>query len=55
MRNLVKFEAYEIVFELRFTYGANGVDGWLCSRDKIEIKQESKIFAPANMRAAQDR
>merc|ERR1719316_1974785 len=23
-----------------FTYGANGVDGWLCSRDKIEIKQE---------------
>jgi len=37
-----------------FTYGANGVDGWLCSRDKIEIKQESKIFAPANMRAAQD-
>merc|ERR1719333_1147764 len=37
-----------------FTYGANGVDGWLCSRDRIEIAQESKIFAPANMRAAQD-
>ena len=37
-----------------FTYGANGVDGWLCSRDKIEIAEESKIFAPANMRAAQD-
>jgi len=37
-----------------FTYGANGVDGWLCSRDRVEIKQESKIFAPANMRAAQD-
>ena len=37
-----------------FTYGANGVDGWLCSRDRIQISQESKIFAPANMRAAQD-
>merc|ERR1719182_618648 len=37
-----------------FTYGANGVDGWLCSRDRVEIQQESKIFAPANMRAAQD-
>merc|ERR1711988_240687 len=37
-----------------FTYGANGVDGWLCSRDAITIKQESKIFAPANLRAAQD-
>ena len=29
-------------------------DGWLCSRDRIQISQESKIFAPANMRAAQD-
>merc|ERR1719333_146910 len=37
-----------------FTYGANGVDGWLCSRDRIQISEESKIFAPANMRAAQD-
>merc|ERR1719331_3788744 len=37
-----------------FTYGANGVDGWLCSRDQIEIAKASKIFAPANMRAAQD-
>jgi len=37
-----------------FTYGANGVDGWLCSRDRVEIAEESKIFAPANMRAAQD-
>jgi len=37
-----------------FTYGATGIDGWICSRDKIEIAQESKIFAPANMRAAQD-
>merc|ERR1719182_709247 len=37
-----------------FTYGANGVDGWICSRDRVEIQQESKIFAPANMRAAQD-
>merc|ERR1719331_3295055 len=37
-----------------FTYGANGIDGWLCSRDRVEIAEESKIFAPANMRAAQD-
>ena len=37
-----------------FTYGANDVEGWLCSRERIEIAQESKIFAPANMRAAQD-
>merc|ERR1719160_165 len=37
-----------------FTYGANGVDGWICSRERIEIAPESKIFAPANMRAAQD-
>jgi len=37
-----------------FTYGANGVEGWLCSRDRVEIAEESKIFAPANMRAAQD-
>merc|ERR1719333_1551347 len=37
-----------------FTYGANGVDGWICSRERVEIQQESKIFAPANMRAAQD-
>merc|ERR1711924_476406 len=35
-----------------FTYGANGVDGWLCSRDRVEIAQESKIFSPANMRGA---
>jgi len=37
-----------------FTYGANGVDGWLCSRERIEIATASKIFAPANMRAAQE-
>merc|ERR1719171_1619418 len=37
-----------------FTYGANGVEGWLCSRERIEIAPKSKIFAPANMRAAQD-
>ncbi|KAL1519588.1 hypothetical protein AB1Y20_023102 [Prymnesium parvum] len=37
-----------------FTYGANGVDGWLCSRERCEIAPKSKIFAPANMRAAQD-
>lgn len=27
---------------------------WICSRDKIQVKKESKIFAPANMRAAQE-
>jgi len=37
-----------------FTYGANGEDGWVCSREKIEIAQESKIFSPANLRAAQE-
>merc|ERR1719476_1339538 len=37
-----------------FTYGAAGVDGWVCSRDEIKISPETKIFSPANMRAAQD-
>merc|ERR1719182_7699 len=37
-----------------FTYGANGVDGWICSRERIQVAKESKIFAPANMRAAQE-
>jgi sedoheptulose-bisphosphatase len=37
-----------------FTYGANGVDGWLCSRERIVVAADSKIFAPANLRAAQD-
>eukprot|EP00959_Pyramimonas_sp_CCMP1952_P034121 715201-Pyramimonas_sp.AAC.1 len=27
---------------------------WICSRSKITIAADSKIFAPANMRAAQD-
>eukprot|EP00929_Paragymnodinium_shiwhaense_P044008 TRINITY_DN2257_c0_g1_i7.p1 TRINITY_DN2257_c0_g1~~TRINITY_DN2257_c0_g1_i7.p1 ORF type:complete len:429 (+),score=117.01 TRINITY_DN2257_c0_g1_i7:63-1349(+) len=35
-----------------FTLGEG--NKWICSRDKIEIKQESKIFAPANLRAAQE-
>jgi sedoheptulose-bisphosphatase len=35
-----------------FTLGPG--NQWICSRDKIQIKQESKIFAPANMRAAQE-
>lgn len=38
-----------------FTYGAEGQDAdWICSRSKIEISPDCKIFAPANMRAAQD-
>ena len=27
---------------------------WICSRMNIKINEDSKIFAPANMRAAQD-
>ena len=30
---------------------AAGVDGWLCSRERVEIAQESKIFSSANLRA----
>jgi sedoheptulose-bisphosphatase len=37
-----------------FTYGANDVEGWICSRERIQIGEDSKIFSPANMRAAQD-
>ena len=37
-----------------FTYGANGVDGWICSRERIKISEDSKIFSPGNLRAAQD-
>lgn len=38
--------------------GCQKADGswepWICSRHKISIQQNCKIFAPANMRAAQD-
>jgi sedoheptulose-bisphosphatase len=27
---------------------------WICSREKVEIKTDCKIFAPANLRAAQE-
>merc|ERR1719486_1327236 len=37
-----------------FTYGANNAEGWICSRERIAVKEESKIFAPANLRAAQE-
>jgi len=45
-----------------FTYGcsvngqavADQVVPWICSRHDIKIKPTSKIFSPANMRAAQD-
>lgn len=42
-----------------FTYGAQTEDeevnsDWICSRERIEISPDCKIFAPANMRAAQD-
>jgi len=35
-----------------FTLGPG--NEWICSQDRIEIKRECKIFAPANLRAAQD-
>nr|ABF68590.1 chloroplast sedoheptulose-1,7-bisphosphatase [Lingulodinium polyedra] len=35
-----------------FTLGPG--NQWICSREKIEIKKDCKIFAPANMRAAQE-
>jgi len=35
-----------------FTYVAK--DKWICSRERIQVKPETKIFAPANMRAAQE-
>jgi len=38
-----------------FTYGAEGQEAdWICSREQIAISPDCKIFAPANMRAAQD-
>jgi len=46
-----------------FTYGCTPEgcqleDGswepWICSRDSIKIKEDCKIFSPANLRAAQD-
>jgi len=38
------------VYEFTLTTGS----GWICSRERIVIKPDSKIFSPANMRAAQD-
>jgi len=35
-----------------FTLGVNGFDGWLCSRERVQIKKQSKIFSPANLRTA---
>ncbi|KAJ8601581.1 hypothetical protein CTAYLR_005240 [Chrysophaeum taylorii] len=38
-----------------FTYGAEGQEAdWICSRARVKISPDCKIFAPANMRAAQD-
>eukprot|EP00633_Aureoumbra_lagunensis_P003145 CAMPEP_0197289284 /NCGR_PEP_ID=MMETSP0890-20130614/6517_1 /TAXON_ID=44058 ORGANISM="Aureoumbra lagunensis, Strain CCMP1510" /NCGR_SAMPLE_ID=MMETSP0890 /ASSEMBLY_ACC=CAM_ASM_000533 /LENGTH=246 /DNA_ID=CAMNT_0042760587 /DNA_START=336 /DNA_END=1076 /DNA_ORIENTATION=+ len=38
-----------------FSYGVEGQEGsWICSRERIQISKECKIFSPANMRAAQD-
>eukprot|EP00966_Prymnesium_polylepis_P094897 2197447-Prymnesium_polylepis.2 len=35
-----------------FTLGVGGRDGWLCSRERVQIKKQSKIFSPANLRTA---
>ena len=37
------------VYEFTLTEG-----GWICSRERIVIKEASKIFSPANMRSAQE-
>jgi sedoheptulose-bisphosphatase len=45
-----------------FTYGAipEGSNDdpketpWICTRQRIKIKEDSKIFSPANLRSAQD-
>lgn len=35
-----------------FTLGPG--NKWICSQERVQIRQDSKIFAPANMRAAQE-
>lgn len=35
-----------------FTLGVNGMDGWLCSRERVQIARQSRIFSPANLRTA---
>lgn len=35
-----------------FTLGVGGVDGWLCSRERVRISTQSRIFSPANLRTA---
>ena len=35
-----------------FTLGVNGIDGWLCSRERVQIQPKSRIFSPANLRTA---
>ena len=36
----------------QFTLGVSGINGWLCSRERVQISQQSKIFSPANLRTA---
>ena len=33
-------------------YGVGGRPGWLCSRERVTIAKQSKIFSPANLRTA---
>jgi len=35
-----------------FTLGVGGADGWLCSRERVRISPQSRIFSPANLRTA---
>jgi sedoheptulose-bisphosphatase len=37
-----------------FTYGAGGVDGWVASKEKVQIRPETKIYSPGNMRAGEE-
>ena len=35
-----------------FTLGVDGIEGWLCSRERVQISRQSRIFSPANLRTA---
>lgn len=37
-----------------YEFTLDAANQWICSRERIQIKHDSKIFSPANMRAAQE-
>jgi len=37
-----------------FTYGAGGVKGWVASKEKIEVREESQIYSPGGLRGASE-